>query len=145
MFTFLLCCSLLGHAQSISINTPNGKKTLYADKSKACNKDLIFMVSAERPEFDKSHGELDDRLSTLINFDKSVTGPMIIWFVINCDGESYGFQLIKGINEEVNKKIVDGLTKLQGWKPGKQDGKPIDSIYNLSLEIKKGKIKNRTS
>lgn len=136
----LLTSTLTVYGQSIVVNTKEGRKTLYADKTRACNKDLVFMISAESPKFDDSTGKFDARLNSLINFDKTVKGDVIVWFVINCNGEAYGFQIIRGINEELNKKIIDALTKLQHWNPGRQDGKPIDSVYNLKLEIKKGKI-----
>lgn len=126
--------------QSITINTTEGRKTLHADKTKACNKDLIFTISAESPKFDNTSGEFEDRLNSLVDFDKTVKGEVIVWFVINCNGESYGFQFIKGLDDELNKKIIQGLTSLQSWKPGRQSGKSVDCVYNLKLQIKKGKI-----
>jgi hypothetical protein len=136
----LLLISYLSSGQSITINTAEGRKTLHADKSKACNKNLVFMTSAESPTFDNTKGELDDRLNSLTNFDKKIKGQVIIWFTINCKGEAFGFQIIEGLDETINKKIIDSLTQIQDWKPGRQSGKPVDSVYNLKLAIKKGKI-----
>jgi hypothetical protein len=87
----LLLITDLSSGQSITINTPEGRKILTADKSKACNKDLVFMISAESPKFDNSKGELDDRLNSFINLDKKIKGQVIIWFTINCNGEAFGF------------------------------------------------------
>jgi hypothetical protein len=132
--------SIVAYSQTMTFNTKDGPKTYTADKSKACNKELVFMIASQSPRFDESSGKLVDKVNARLNFDKKTSGDVSIWFTVNCKGEAFGFQILKGIGEK-DKEIVDVLNSLQGWQPAKQSNKSVDCMMTLRLEIKKGKIK----
>jgi hypothetical protein len=61
--------------------------------------------------------------------------------IINCKGEVVKCEMDnKTKSEELDKQIVDVFKTLGTWKPGKLNGKPVDSSRLWSFDIKKGKI-----
>lgn len=138
--TLCFAASVFGQSK-ITVKTPEGLKTYYCDSSEACNKGLIYTFVEQTPSYKGGLDVLEKSLNKELEIDKKLNGEIKIWFVVNCVDKSYGFQVIKSVDFELEKSILAFLSKEQNWVSGKQKGKAVDCSSFLRLKVKKGKIK----
>jgi hypothetical protein len=137
----LILTSMTGYSQTMTFNTKEGQKTFNADKSMACNKEMVFMMANRNPTFDESGGKLIDKVNEQVKLSDNTKGDFAVWFTVNCNGEAFGFQVLEGIDKDTDKKIIDSLNMLRGWQPAYQGNKTVDCMQTLNFEIKKGKLR----
>ena len=66
----------------------------------------------------------------------------IISLIINCKGEVIKCEMDNTTgNKELDKQLEELFNSLGDWKPGKLDGKSVDSVQLFSFKIKKGVLK----
>lgn len=91
-----------------------------------------------------SEKEIVDRLNAEVQFlkdnpkhnDKGMMG-----LIINCKGEVVQCKMDnKTKSTELDKQIEAIFNSLGEWKPGKLNGKEVDSSLLYSFKIKKGKV-----
>ena len=84
--------------------------------------------------------QLNNEVPFLKNNPKHSDKGMIS-IIINCKGEVIRCETDnKTKSEELDKQILTIFLTLKNWKPGKLDGKEVDSVSLWSFEIKKGKL-----
>lgn len=65
-----------------------------------------------------------------------VEGRVFIKFIVKKDGTLTNFEIIKGINQELDLEALR-LLKTEGqWKPGMQNGKAVNSQFVIPIEFK---------
>jgi len=106
----------------------------------ACNKDSVFVIVDNLPEYENGSEQLIKDLNEHLSFGKSIKGKIYLIFTINCKGKAFGFQCLVGLDKESNEKLIKGMEELQSWKSGSQRGRNVDCSKALGFEIKKGKI-----
>ncbi len=88
--------------------------------------------------------DIQERLNNEVAYLKTNPGKNdkgMISIIINCKGEVVRCETDnKTKNEELDKQILAIFKTLKTWRPGKLDGKEVDSVSLWSFEIKKGKI-----
>ena len=138
----LIIISTISYAQTkIAFNTPGGIKRFVMDTSKACDSTTVFMIVEEMPSYIGGNEKLENDLNQKIILDKKFKGTSVIWFGINCKGEAFSFQCLKGSDEQFNKELIESLPLLQNWRAGRQRNKEVDCSKMIRLSAKKGKIK----
>ena len=125
----------------ISFRDGNEIMTFWSDTTEACDKEVIFTIVESMPTYKGGFDELQDDLNNAISLDKSVQGESAIWFVINCNGKAYGFQVIRSVDKIVEIQLINELKLNQGWVAGKHRGNSIDCDQMLRVRFKKGKIR----
>ncbi len=89
--------------------------------------------------------DIEERLNNEVAYLKSnptKNEKGMISIIINCKGEVVRCETDnKTKSEELDKQVLAVFLTLKKWKPGKLDGKDVDSISLWSFEIKKGKLK----
>jgi hypothetical protein len=135
---FVLSITLYG--QNGSSNQAEKKiESIKIDLSEACNKDKTSWTVQDLPEYVGGNKKLIGDLNHLLTIDKDLTGKCYVSFLINCEGEASGFVITEGnTNNDLNKKIIESLVKLQNWKPGKYKNEDVDCTYTLRLVFKDG-------
>ena len=98
------------------------------------------MIVEEMPSYKGGTEILEKALNELIKVDSKLKGEIFVWATINCEGKAFGFQIVKFLDKELEEKIISELVKLQNWEAGKQRGKKVDTIKNIRLNIRKGRI-----
>ena len=138
----LILISTISFAQtSITYSTPEGIKKFVMDTSKACDSTTVFMIVEEMPSYVGGNEKLENDLNQKIILDKKFKGTSVIWFGINCKGEAFSFQCLKGSDKQFNKDLIEMLPLLQNWKAGRQRNKEVDCSKIIRLSAKKGKVK----
>jgi hypothetical protein len=114
-----------------------------------CNDKEVYVIfpmfkgqeEAKCPLTDK---EVTNRLKEEVVFLKDssgFTGKGMVNIIINCKGEVVKCEIdTKTGNAELDKQIVAVFNSLGQWKPGKLNGKKVDTARLWSFEINKGEI-----
>ncbi len=131
----------LGNAfgQVVQTNEPK-VKTFYPDTTEACNPKMIFTVVEIMPEYKGGFEQLELKLNENLTFEKEISGTIYINVNINCKNHAYAFQVLRGIDEQTDKKLIQELETLQNWTSGIQNSKPVNCIKTIGVKIKKGRI-----
>lgn len=66
---------------------------------------------------------------------RSVSGRMIVTFVVEADGTLSGFRIVKDLGYGTGEEAVRMLKTSPKWEPGTQDGKPVAVQYALPINL----------
>lgn len=78
---------------------------------------------------------------TFLKNNPKYKGEGMIGLVINCKGEVVRCKMDKNTKDaELDKQIETVFNSLGSWKPGKLDGKEVDTSKLYSFKIKNGKF-----
>ena len=115
--------------------------------------DCWTSVREEMPRFPGCEGESDLKLKEhcsqrrLLKFifenfkypvisEKTPLSSMLVArFTVEKDGSLTEIEVVRGINEEVDKEAVRVIESMPKWIPGKQAGRPVRVHYNLPIRI----------
>ena len=66
-------------------------------------------------------------------YENNIQGRVICSFVVNTDGSITNIQVLRGVEESLNKEAVRIISKMPEWTPGKIDGHtvPVRVIYPI--------------
>jgi hypothetical protein len=89
--------------------------------------------------------EIEERLNKEVAWLKENPKEIekgMVNMIISCKGEVVRCETDnKTKSEELDKQILAVFSTLKTWKPGKLDGKEVDSLTLRGFEIRKGKLK----
>lgn len=134
--------SITAYGQNESSNQIGRQiKSVKIDLREACDTAKTYWAVQDLPEYVGGNKKLIDDLNHLLIIDKDLTGKCNVSFLINCEGKASGFAIIEeGIKNDLNKKIIESLVKLQNWKPGRFNNENVDCTYTLRLIVKNGQL-----
>ncbi|MFN0276037.1 MAG: energy transducer TonB [Chitinophagales bacterium] len=101
--------------------------------------DSIHIVVDQMPEFVGGENALREFIEKnfLIPADKDeYTGKVYVKFVIGETGEVTNAEVIKGLENEIDKEAVRVVSIMPDWIPGKLNGKNVKVSYTLPIAIK---------
>lgn len=101
----------------------------------------IFTAVEEFPEFPGGQAEMYRYLGQNIVYPKAaqkanVSGRVFVKFIVKKDGTIDNVTILKGIGfgcDEETERVIKAMPK---WKPGKQNGKPVNVYYNMPVVYK---------
>lgn len=112
------------------------------DKSNQIDGEPIFLVVEKMAEATGGMEALQNRLGEKIQYPSGskrtgIEGKVFIRFIVKKDGTLTGFEIMKGINKELDLEALRVLqTEAQGWKPASQNGKPVHSQFVMPISFK---------
>ena len=112
------------------------------DSTKSNIKEKKFIVIKKVAEYKGGLKKLKRDLNNSVTLSKSTNGITYINFTVDTNGRAFGFEVLKGLSEEPNNKIISALKELQLWIPAVFRGQKIKQNYIIKITIKKGTIKN---
>ncbi|MGV8091884.1 MAG: hypothetical protein AB2L24_08480 [Mangrovibacterium sp.] len=115
-------------------------KTFHPDTSEACNPKTIFVIVEKAPEYKGGLSQLELDLNEKLTFDKKTSGSIYASVFINCENFVYAVQVLRGIDEQTDSKLIEGLKMLQNWTSGKQHDKPVNCSKLIGFKIKRGRL-----
>lgn len=104
----------------------------------------LFSYAENMPTLITPCKELEDKLNEdihLKDFDIKEGQQVVVYFIINCKGESLDYRILKYENEIFNKKFIECLKNIANWTPGYVNGKPVNVSYVIVFQIMNGRIK----
>ena len=64
-----------------------------------------------------------------------VEGRVILRIIVTSEGNSEGISVLKGVNPLLDAEAIRVVGLLKGWKPGLNDGKPVNTWYILPVNF----------
>jgi protein TonB len=117
--------------------------SLYAQKTdtpKYADNDKIYTAPVEvMPEFKggmtRFYAHLKNIPYVFLDRMNCREGKTIVLLVIEKDGDVSDVKVIHGISKEEDNEVIRVIRRLQRWKPGMQDGKPVRVQYAIPINF----------
>src|SRR5699024_2175322 len=100
--------------------------------------DDVFVSVQEMPELETSRAELQSH----VNYPEScseagIEGTVIVQFVVQPNGETTNFNVIKGIGEGCDEAAMEEIKKYAEFTPGTQDGEkvPVRMSFPITFSL----------
>ena len=116
------------------------------DKEEEIVEDEIFITVEDMPTF--RGGGLPEFRNWVqqnvkypqIALENGIQGNVVIQFVVGPDGKMINFKVLQSPDKTLSDATIDVLKKANemknGWKPGKQRGKPVKVSFTLPVAFK---------
>lgn len=116
------------------------------DKEEEIVEEEIFITVEEMPKF-RGGGLPEFRTWVQQNvkypqiaLENGIQGNVVIQFVVGSDGKMTNFKVLQSPDKTLSDATIDVLKKANemknGWKPGKQRGKPVKVSFTLPVAFK---------
>jgi TonB family protein len=121
------------------------EETLGRNNKSQIDGEPIFLAVEQMPEIPGGIDAFRSRINKKLQYPAQskrigIEGKVFIKFVVKKDGTLTNFEILKGINQELDLEALRLLkTEAQGWKPGSQNGKPVHTqfVMPISFELSK--------
>ena len=103
--------------------------------------DSVFEVAEVMPEFPGGTQALFKFISGNLKYpqnaiDGQIEGRVVLQFVVDKAGKVNNIQVKRSIDPALDQAAIDVLRALPDWKPGMQDGQPVNVRYTLPVNFK---------
>lgn len=104
--------------------------------------DTIYDIVEQQPEF--PHGGLAGLMSYIAQnlkypsycLENNIEGRVIVSFVVNKDGSTTDFRIVKNADSHLNEEALRILNTMPKWKPGMQNGVPKRVRFTVPINFK---------
>jgi len=105
------------------------------------NEGKTLDVVEQMPQFEGGESALMNFISRNIRYpvkamEQSIQGRVIVRFVVSDTGEVTQVSVLRGIGGGCDEEAMRVVSMMPRWKPGKQDGKPVNVWYTLPISFK---------
>ena len=103
--------------------------------------DSVYEVAEVMPEFPGGTQALFKFISENLEYpqhaiDGQIEGRVVVQFVVDKAGKVDNIQVVRSIDKMLDQAAIDVVRALPAWKPGMQNGKPVNVRYNLPIAFK---------
>ncbi len=110
-------------------------------KDKEAEKEKVFDVVEQMPEFPGGTGELMKYVSMSVRYPEKALkagtqGRVIVNFIVEADGSISNANVQKGVSEELDKEALRVIESMPKWIPGMQNGKAVRVYYALPVTFR---------
>lgn len=118
---------------------PELEVTGYANKQKT-DEDKMVLIE-EMPAFPGGNNWMSVWISATMKYPKGaikdkITGLVYVNFVVSRTGKVRNVQVRKPVHPLLDAEAIRVISNMPDWKPGKQDGKPVDVDYMVPVDFK---------
>ena len=104
------------------------------------DENFIFISAEEPAEFPGGEGALlrwitENMVYPTIAQENGISGRVSCQFVVEPDGSVSNVEVIRPLNQYLDREAVRVLSKLPKFKPGKQRGKPVRVRYSVPVRF----------
>lgn len=106
----------------------------------------IFTIVEEFAEFPGGMGALKKYLTDNLKYperakEMAISGKVFVQFVVSTGGQISNVKLLRGLPDckECDTEAIRLVKTMPNWKPGKNNGKTVNSYFNLPVEFKLNK------
>jgi len=115
----------------------NQSYVIYKPKQDQNDSNYVFYYVEEAPEFPGGTAALRKFLSDNIKYPMrdDIEGKCYVRFVVRANGKITDVEIMRGIPDcpECDAETVRLIQAMPLWTPGKNNGKPVNSYYNLPV------------
>jgi protein TonB len=122
---------------------------LNANAQSNSDEKTVYDFVEQMPVFPGGDNEFFKFLSNSIIYpetarEKNIQGTVFVTFIVEKNGELSEIEILRGVQEDIDKEAIRVISTMPNWSPGKKNGKPVRVQCNLPLEFAlKGKKKNK--
>lgn len=138
----LLLASCNANPQQTETATPDASDTATETVAPApMPTDSVYEVAEVMPEFPGGTQALFEFISKNLEYpqnaiDGQIEGRVIVQFVVDKAGKVDNIQVVRSIDKMLDQAAIDVVRALPAWKPGMQNGKPVNVRYTLPIAFK---------
>lgn len=101
----------------------------------------VFTIVEEMPSFPGGEAERNKFLAENIAYPKQaaesgIQGTVYISFIVSAGGKIEDVKIIRGIGGGCDEEALRVVKLMPRWKPGRQDGKAVRTIFNMPVVFK---------
>lgn len=94
----------------------------------------------EMPEFPGGESALNKFIADNIEYpfaarEKGIQGKVFVKFIITKTSNVTDVKIARGVDPALNEEAMRVVSLLSGWKPGKQNGEPVDVSYTVPVNF----------
>lgn len=102
--------------------------------------DEIFMIVEQQPEFMGGYEAMMMFIQKNMAYPPmarrmGLSGTVHISFVVSKEGKISDVQVLRGISADIDKEAVRVVSMMPPWKPGLQNGKPVNVRFIMPLKF----------
>lgn len=68
--------------------------------------------------------------------ENGISGRVVVKFVVEKDGSVHNPQVVRGVSRELDKEAERLIESMPAWRPGRNNGIPVRSYYNLPVTFR---------
>jgi protein TonB len=100
----------------------------------------IFTIVEEMPTFPGGEDKMIEYIAKNTKYppvarENDIKGRVFVNFYIDKEGKVQGVKLIRGIGGGCDEEALRVVRSMPPWKPGKQNGRPVNVYYNLPVNF----------
>ena len=100
--------------------------------------DQVFLVVEEDPEYPGGPEALYQFIAENMRYpqeakERGITGRVFVTFVVEKDGSTGDIKVLRDIGGGCGEEAVRVVGMMPKWKPGKQQGEPVRTQFNLPV------------
>ena len=103
--------------------------------------DSVYEVAEVMPEFPGGTQALFKFISENLEYpqhaiDGQIEGRVVVQFVVDKTGKVGNIQVVRSIDKLLDQAAIDVVRALPAWKPGMQNGQPVNVRYTWPVSFK---------
>lgn len=103
----------------------------------------IHVVVERMPEFPGGEAAMNQFISRNIRYpviaqENGIQGRVVVQFVVNTDGKIVDVEVVRGVEESLDKEAIRVVKAMPPWNPGRQGGKNVRVKYTLPIRFRIG-------
>lgn len=116
------------------------KVELFAEEMPAFG-DCAFAALSEAERKDCTAKEMLKFFSKNVRYTRlakeiNIQGTVIAEFVVNKKGQIERVKILRGLGAGLDEEVLRVINKMEGWKPGKQNKRPVNVLYRVPVKFK---------
>lgn len=136
----LLWNSLTEDAKSLPVVEPSTEPFQLVENDPTPPTDVFLLVD-QMPEFPGGTVAMNKYIMDKLMYpitakDDGVQGKVIVGFVIAENGEVKDVTIARGVRADLDNEAVRVIRLMPNWRPGKQNGKPVNVRMNIPINFK---------
>lgn len=101
----------------------------------------IFVAVEQPAEFPGGPAAMMKWLSNNIRYPESaqqngISGRVVVKFVVEKDGSIGSPSIVKGVDRDLDQEALRVVKRMPKWQPGKNNGQPVRSYFNLPVTFR---------
>jgi periplasmic protein TonB len=131
-----LMCTKTSMDPLLDISPPQGDRLSVPQKSPDGS---VYFVVEEMPDFQGGGQEGFRRyIGENVRYpadakDEGIEGRVFIQFIVKSDGTVGEAKVVRGVHKTLDQEALRVVLDSPEWKPGKQDGKPVDVAFTFPI------------
>ena len=131
-----IICSFSVYGNSVSEPKTEKKAVTSVEEE-----DEIKTIVETPPSYPGGINALTDFLQKQLKYPpkalkKKIEGTVYVRFIVNRDGDVVEVEVVRGVNEDLDKEAVRVVKMMPKWSPGTQKGVPVRARYTLPVKFK---------